>query len=81
MHLSDFPVLFKADLIFKDFSGKPSKCKYISSLCEPWDQTVWKPNLVGTIVVSTQQSRGSLKLPPILELLIPPLTNLAQRMS
>ena len=27
--LSDFPVLFKADLIFKDFSRKPSKFKYI----------------------------------------------------
>ena len=25
---SDFPVLFKADLIFKDFSRKPSKFKY-----------------------------------------------------
>ena len=25
MLLSDFPVLFKADLIFKDFSRKPSK--------------------------------------------------------
>ena len=34
--LSDFPVLFKADLIFKDFSRKPSKFKYFSSLCEPW---------------------------------------------
>ena len=33
--LSDFPVLFKADLIFKDFSRKPSKFKYFSSLCEP----------------------------------------------
>ena len=33
--LSDFPVLFKADLIFKDFSSKPSKFKYFSSLCEP----------------------------------------------
>ena len=32
---SDFPVLFKADLIFKDFSRKPSKLKYFSSLCEP----------------------------------------------
>ena len=29
--LSDFPVLFKADLIF---SSKPSKFKYFSSLCE-----------------------------------------------
>ena len=26
--LSDFPVLFKADLIFKDFSRKLSKFKY-----------------------------------------------------
>ena len=33
--LSIFPVLFKADLIFKDFSRKPSKLKYFSSLCEP----------------------------------------------
>ena len=33
--LNDFPVLFKADLIFKDFSRKPSKFKYFSSLCEP----------------------------------------------
>ena len=34
-HLSDVPVLFKAYLIFKDFSRKPSKFKYFSSLCEP----------------------------------------------
>ena len=34
-HLSDFPVLFKAYLIFKDFSRKPSKFKYFSSLCKP----------------------------------------------
>ena len=32
---SAFSVLFKADLIFKDFSRKPSKFKYFSSLCEP----------------------------------------------
>ena len=31
--LSDFPVLFKVDLIFKDFSRK---LKYFSSLCEPY---------------------------------------------
>ena len=30
--LSDFPVLFKTDLIFKDFSRKPFKFKYFSSL-------------------------------------------------
>ena len=41
--LSDFPVLFKADLILKDFSRKPSKFKYFSSLCEPWKLTeVWR---------------------------------------
>ena len=34
-HLSDFSVLFKAYLLFKDFSRKPSKFKYFSSLCEP----------------------------------------------
>ena len=33
MLLSDFPVLFKADLIFKDFSRK----QFFSSLCEPLD--------------------------------------------
>ena len=33
--LSDFPVLFKADLFFKDYLRKPSKFKYFSSLCEP----------------------------------------------
>ena len=33
--LSDFPVLFKTDLIFKDFAKKSSKFKYFSSLCEP----------------------------------------------
>ena len=33
--LSDFPVLFKADLIFKDISRKPSKFKYFPSPCEP----------------------------------------------
>ena len=35
--LSDFPVLFKADIIFMDFSSQPSKFKYFSSLCEPWN--------------------------------------------
>ena len=33
--LSDFLVLFKADLIFKEFSRKTSTFKYFSSLCEP----------------------------------------------
>ena len=32
--LSDFPVLFKVDIISKDFSIKPSKFKYFLSLCE-----------------------------------------------
>ena len=33
--LSDFPVLFKADLIFKDFSRTSSRFKYFSSLLKP----------------------------------------------
>ena len=33
--LSDFPELFKAYLIFKYFSRKPSIFTYFSSLCEP----------------------------------------------
>ena len=33
--LSDVPVLFKAELIFNDFSRKHFKIKYFSSLCEP----------------------------------------------
>ena len=32
--LSDFPVLFMVDVFLKDFSRKPSKFKYFSSLCE-----------------------------------------------
>ena len=32
--LSNFPVLFKADLIFKGFSRNSSKFKYYLSLCE-----------------------------------------------
>ena len=42
MLLSDFQVLFKADLIFKDFSRKSSKFKYFSSLCEPFIITAEK---------------------------------------
>ena len=30
-----FPVLFKVNLIFKDFSRQPWIFKYFSSLCEP----------------------------------------------
>ena len=41
--LSDFPVLFKADLIFKDFSRKPSKFKYFSSM--------WNPGLIRVCTV------------------------------
>ena len=49
-----FPVLFKADLIFKDFSRKPSKFKYFSSLCEPctlFDQEASKTFQQMTFVV------------------------------
>ena len=37
--LGDFPVVFKAYFIFKDFSRKSSKFKYFSSLCEPWEHS------------------------------------------
>ena len=37
---SDFPVLFKAELIFKDFSRKPSKFKYFSSLINPGAEVI-----------------------------------------
>ena len=30
-----FSSIFKANFIFKDFSRKPSKFKYFSSLCKP----------------------------------------------
>ena len=33
--LSDFPVLFKADVIFKDFSRNPSKFKYFQACANP----------------------------------------------
>ena len=33
--LSDFQVLFKAGLIFKDFSRKPSKFKYFQACANP----------------------------------------------
>ena len=46
--LSDFPVLFKADLIFNDFSRKPTKFKHFSSLCEPcaWNSCEIEGSLV-----------------------------------
>ena len=40
--LHDFPGLFKTYLMFKDFSRKPSKFKYVfSSLWEPWTSLLW----------------------------------------
>ena len=33
--LSNFPVLFKTDLTFNDFSRKPPKIKYFPSMCKP----------------------------------------------
>ena len=51
--LSDFPVLFKAYLIFKDFSRKPSKFKYFSSLCKPW-KTLMKFRICGISYGSSQ---------------------------
>ena len=45
MLLSDFPVLFNADFIFKEFSRKPSKFKYFSSLCNPGKEESLKCSL------------------------------------
>ena len=45
--LNDFPVLFKANLIFKDFSRKPSKFKYFSSLCKPYYTCANEMHLIG----------------------------------
>ena len=55
--LSDFPVLFKADLIFNDFSRKPSKFKYFSSPCEPCSMT-WNVEILqnGVSIVNTHIS-------------------------
>ena len=39
MPLSDFPVLFKVDLIFKDFSRKPSKSSTFQACAKPVTQT------------------------------------------
>ena len=57
--LSDFPVLFKSDLIFKDFFRKPSKFKYFSSLCELWYRCLnFGPSLhVHTYFVWNKQGR------------------------
>ena len=43
--LNDFPVPFKVYLIFKDFSRKPSKFNYFSSLCEPGDCIISKTSI------------------------------------
>ena len=56
--MSDFPVLFKADLIFKDFSRKPSKLKYFSSLCEPCTIT---PVLIVLIHMGNKGEVGAVK--------------------
>ena len=36
--LRDFPVLFKADLIFKDFSRNTSKLKYFQACVNPVEE-------------------------------------------
>ena len=63
--LSDFPVLFKTDLIFKDFSRKPSKFKYFLSLCEPCYRIKEDPiksegtRAVTTLSISFKMLKGS----------------------
>ena len=50
--LSDYPVLFKADFIFKDFSRKPSKFKLFSSLCKPWGMRAIQISNLGFMVIT-----------------------------
>ena len=47
--LSDFPVLFKADLIFKDFSRKPSKFKYFFKPVRTLYLPLWTGVLMGNL--------------------------------
>ena len=52
--LSDFPVLFKEYFICKNFSRKPSKFKYFSSLCEPCEtERQGKTNTVLLVFIET----------------------------
>ena len=44
--LSDFPVLFKVDLIFKDFSRKPSKVQVLFKFVRTLNQNFSKVVLV-----------------------------------
>ena len=49
--LSVFQVLFKANLIFEDFSRQSCIFKYFSSLCEPWSPTCEASAAVHTMAV------------------------------
>ena len=50
---SGFPVLFKADLIFKDLSRKAPNFKYFSSLCQPWSAIGLNNDIKGTVKKSS----------------------------
>ena len=58
----DIPVLFKADLIFKYFSRKPSKFKYFSSLCEPCNTIIIKKELTLLLHTGTESQKRSLTI-------------------
>ena len=58
-HLSDFPVFFKAYLIFKDFSRQSSKFKYFSSLCEPCYTYCTSPCLMQSFIWRIESQSGS----------------------
>ena len=82
--LSDFLLLFKADLIFNDFSRKHSKFKYFSSLSEPcirpdldWKcLTLWwysRKNFSKKLFQKQQMTKKHEKLPSMLLTLKAPM--------
>ena len=57
--LSVFPVLFKANLIFKDFSRQFCIFKYFSSLCEPCQI---QNGFIGGLINSLAQAHSTVAL-------------------
>ena len=57
-HLNVFPVLFKANLIVKDFSRQSCIFKYFSGLCEPCYRRMTLTNVlvhVKTLIISNKE--------------------------
>ena len=52
---SVFQVLFKANLIFKDFSRQSCIFKYFSNLCEPWRMKILDTLFESILLCPSQQ--------------------------